>query len=57
MELYPEIVDGPEFYHSQTKVNEDLDKTGILDMIGRVINPQTIIYIQIDNTPSHGRQS
>ena len=43
MELYPKIVDGPEFYHSQTKVNEDLDETGIHDMmmIGRVMNPQT----------------
>ena len=34
--------------------DHDLEKTGILDMIARVMNPQSTTYIQMDNAPSHG---
>ena len=57
LELHPKVVDSVEFYHSQTKVHRDLDKTGILDMIVREMNPQSLIYIQMDNATSHGGQT
>ena len=56
-EIHPIVVDSTEFYNSQTKIHHDLEKTGILDMIARVMNPQSITYIQMDNAPSHGVQT
>ena len=38
-EIHPIVVYSTEFYNSQTKIHHDLEKTGILDMIERVINP------------------
>ena len=55
-EIHSKIVDSEEFYESQTKIDADIEKTGILDKIVRVKVPETFTYIQMDNAPAHGHR-
>lgn len=56
-EIHSKIVDSEEFYDSQTKVDPDITKTGILDMIVRTKVPENMTMIQMDNAPAHGKQT
>ena len=42
-----------EFNDSELRVDPDIEKTGILDMIMRRKDPQTFTTIQLDNAPAH----
>jgi hypothetical protein len=53
LEIHPKNVDAKEFFDSETKVDEDINKTGIIDKIVRVKEPDNFTYIQMDNAPAH----
>jgi len=58
LEIQSKIVDSVEFYDSQTKVHRDLEIIGILDMIVRAKEPETMTWIQMEcNTPAHGKRT
>jgi hypothetical protein len=53
LEIKAKNVDCEEFFDGQTRVDEDISKTGILDQIIRNKVPDQFTYIQMDNAPSH----